>query len=141
MLNLYFDFYTEHQTYEIIYRIVHFIFFWRGKLPEGDSYPEARANEYAVGEDIIKQSETIDNNGDGRSSRNSKYRSECWDEEQAPPFEGRHLRFRRGSYGEYIQRSYGRGRQGRGRHGGPCLWETSYYMGDNWLIKKHFSPV
>merc|ERR1712227_246587 len=50
----------------------------RGKLPEEDNYYlEARANEYAVKEDIIKQGDTDVNNGDQRANRNSKYKSEC----------------------------------------------------------------
>ena len=62
-----------------------------------------------------------------RSNRNSKFRDDCWSEEDAPEDADveETMRVKRGTY---RARGYGRG--GRGGRGGPCLWETSYYLGD-----------
>lgn len=54
-----------------------------------------------------------------RSHRNSKYRPDCWGEDEAGQGQAR------GTRGTY--------RRGRGQlrgNGAPCLWETGYYMGD-----------
>ena len=68
----------------------------------------------------------------GRSSRNSKYRPDCWAEEEAPEA-GSGARQRRAAY-----RGAGRG-WGRGRGAGaPCLWETSYYMGDSETVNREY---
>ena len=85
--------------------------------PQG---PEARANDFSA-DDTFKESLEVNNNPEEvRSNRNSKYRPDCWEQEEAPPPQGR---VKRGNY-------HPRGRQGRGRQA-PCLWETSYYMGDS----------
>ena len=82
---------------------------------------QARAN---IVDEEEKEAEYGNERGEpveGRANRNSKYRPDCWgqDEEESV------LRRRRGVY----ERSRGRG--GRGGAGAPCLWETEYYMGDN----------
>ena len=66
--------------------------------------------------------------GEGRY--NSKYRADCWSEENAPALseEAGALRVKRGSYRGRLHRGYGRG---RGVQSGPGLWETSYYLGDS----------
>ena len=97
-------------------------YFFRDKLTVSEAQgPEARANDFSAKE-TFKESLEVNNPEEGRSSRNSKYRPDCWEQEEAPPPEGRY-RVRRGNY-------YPRGRQARGRQA-PCLWETSYYMGDS----------
>ena len=84
--------------------------------------PEARANDFSEDETFKENLEINNPEEEFRSNRNSKYRPDCWGEEDAPPPEGRY-RVRRGNY-------YPRGRQARGRQA-PCLWETSYFMGDS----------
>ena len=63
------------------------------------------------------------------SRYNSKYKPDCWSQENAPALseDAGALRVKRGSYRGRLSRGYGRGRGG----GGPCLWETSYYLGDS----------
>ena len=100
-------------------------YFPRDKLTVGAAQgPEARANDFSADTDTFKESLEINYPEEGRSNRNSKYRPDCWQQEDAPPpeAEGRY-RVTRADY------HHPRGRQGRGRHA-PCLWETSYYMGD-----------
>merc|ERR1712032_1133140 len=63
--------------------------------------PEARANDFSADE-TFKENLELNNPAEVRSSR---------------------YRVRRGNYQP-------RGRQARGRQA-PCLWETSYYMGDS----------
>ena len=56
-------------------------------------------------------SEQVKENKEGRSSRNSKFKADCWEEETAP------------ASSETTEQ-----RQKRSRTV-PCLWETSYYQG------------
>ena len=103
--------------------------FKREKSNIGDSdgyyYHEARINDFIEEPEKINEAEE----DELRSNRNSKFRPDCWEEENVPDHldigGSLKLRIKRGSY-------YPRGRGGRG--GGspsPCLWETSYYTGPN----------
>ena len=57
---------------------------------------------------------------EARRNRNSKFRGDCWEEEEAP------------APGAVRRRRSSPAGPARGRGGspaGPCLWETSYYLG------------
>lgn len=91
-----------------------------------DYYQEARANEY-IAESFLSDADHYKDVNNERSQKNSKFRSDCWDEEDAPTDGfGASAKFR-------VKRgNYRRGRGYRGQsEGTPCLWETSYYMGDS----------
>merc|ERR1739841_326097 len=76
----------------------------RDKLTVSEAQgPEARANDFSADE-TFKESLEVNNPEEGRSSRNSKYRPDCWEEEDAPPSEEGRYRVRGGNY-------YPRGRQ------------------------------
>ena len=68
---------------------------------------------------------------EARRNRNSKFRVDCWEEEEAPASGA--VRRRRASPGGPARgRGASPGGLGRGRGGspgGPCLWEASYYLG------------
>ena len=80
---------------------------------------QARSNLADGGEDGTANSQDDPAEiSEQRSHRNSKYRPDCWGQGEAGEEQGRGAR--------------GTHRRGRGgwRNAAPCLWETSYYMGD-----------
>ena len=61
----------------------------------------------------------------GRGNRNSKFRADCWDQEKVME-EGE------GEGEVAADTPSSRQKRARGRRQeGPCLWETSYYLGED----------
>ena len=63
----------------------------------------------------------------GRGNRNSKFRADCWDQEKVmEEGEGE------GEREVAADTPSSRQKRARGRRQeGPCLWETSYYLGED----------
>ena len=75
----------------------------------------------------LRNTEQLTDHQEGRNNRNSKYRADCWEQENIEG-EGKE-----GEVGELkTDTPSSRQKRERGRrHGGPCLWETSYYLGED----------
>ena len=73
---------------------------------------------------LHRNTEQLTDHQEGRNNRNSKYRADCWEQENVEG-EGEEGEVKTDTPSSRQKRERGR------RQGGPCLWETSYYLGED----------